>query len=124
MKTIFRQSRFWFLCSFIFPLIFVVAGCHTTKKVDWNGRVGNFTFDQAVAELGPPDKQAKTSDGTTVADWIEHRNGGSSFSLGTGFYSGHSGVAIGHTVGSGYQDRVTRLTFGQDSKLVSWSKNY
>ena len=79
---------------------------------------------QAVAELGPPDKQAKTSDGTTVADWIEHRNGGSSFSLGTGFYSGHSGVAIGHTVGSGYQDRVTRLTFGQDSKLVSWSKNY
>ena len=124
MKTIFRASRFWFLCCVISLLTVVVAGCGTTKKVDWNGRMGNYTFDQAVAELGPPDKQAKTSDGRTVADWIEHRNGGASFTLGTGFYSPHTGVAVGHTVGSGYQELVTRLTFGLDGKLVSWSKNY
>ena len=124
MKTFFRQNRLGFLCLVISWFALVVAGCHTTKKVDWNSRVGNFTYDQAVAELGPPDKQAKTSDGKTVADWIEHRHGGASFSFGTGFYSRHSGVAVGQTVGSGYPDTVTRLTFGQDGKLVSWSKNY
>jgi hypothetical protein len=38
-----------------------IAGCQTTKPVDWNSRIGNYTFDQAVTELGPPDKQASTA---------------------------------------------------------------
>ena len=100
MRTILLQSRPWLRWCVVFFLTLVVAACHTTKKVDWNARVGNYTFDQAVVELGPPDKQAKTSDGSTVADWIEHRNGGASFTLGTGFYSRHSAVGIGHTVGT------------------------
>ena len=54
------------------------AGCATTKPIDWNSRVGSYTFDQAVTELGPPDKQAKLSDGKTVAQWITHREGGTS----------------------------------------------
>ena len=124
MKTNLRQNRTWCFGFVVSLLAFLVAGCHTTKKVDWNAGVGNYTFDQAVVELGPPDKQAKTTDGTTVADWIEHRNGGASFTLGTGFYSRHSAVGIGHTVGSGYQEVVTRLTFGLDGKLISWSKSY
>src|SRR5690349_16470655 len=65
--------------------VLALIGCSTTKKVDWNSRIGICTFDQAVQEMGPPDKQAKTSDGRTVADWISHTSGGSSFSLGTGF---------------------------------------
>ena len=59
------------------------AGCATTKPIDWNSRIGSYTFDQAVSELGPPDKQAKLSDGKTVAQWITHREGGTSFSVGT-----------------------------------------
>jgi len=100
-----------------------LAGCATTKKVDWNSRVGNFTYDQAVTEMGPPDKQAMTSEGKTVAEWVSPSSGGSSISLGTGFYGGHGGVAVGQTVGTGYQKQVTRLTFGVDGKLISWSKN-
>ena len=102
-------------------LAILVSGCASTKKTDWNSRVGNYTFDQAVADMGPPDKQAKTSDGNTVAEWITHRSGGSSISFGTGFYGSHSAVGVGHTVGSGHKDYSTRLTFDSDGKLVSWS---
>src|SRR3990172_9124999 len=48
------------------------VGC-ATRKMDWAGRVGSYTFDQAVLELGPPDKQAKLTDGTTVAEWLTRR---------------------------------------------------
>ena len=101
-----------------------IVGCQTTKPVDWNSRIGNYTFDQAVTELGPPDKQAKLSDGKTVAEWITHRNGGSGLSVGTGFYGGGVGVGMSHSVGQGYRDRVLNLTFDADNKLGSWSKNY
>jgi len=100
------------------------AGCKSTPKVDWNSRVGNFTFDQAVTELGPPDKATKLTDGSTVADWVKRSSGGVSFGVGTGFSSGHSAVGVGQSVGSNFPDKVLRLTFGPDNKLVRWSKNY
>jgi hypothetical protein len=103
----------------------VFAGCKTRPKVDWNSRVGNYTYDQAVSELGPPDKSAKLSDGKTVAEWISHSHrGGFSFGVGTGFYGGHSSVGVGQSIGTGYGDKVLRLTFGLDNKLLSWSGNY
>jgi hypothetical protein len=105
-------------------LSFVCAGCKTTPKVDWNSRVGNYTYDQAVAELGPPDKTATLSDGKTVAEWITHRSGGSGLSVGTGFYGSRTGVGVSQSMGSGYSDRILRLTFGPDKNLVSWTKNY
>jgi len=98
----------------------VLCGCRSTPKVDWNQRIGNYTYDQAVAELGPPDKTAKLSDGATVADWITHRHGGGvSFGVGTGFYGGGSAVGTGVGTSTGYPDRVLRLSFGVDGKLQS-----
>jgi len=105
-------------------MVAFIVGCATTRPIDWNGRVGIYTFDQAVTELGPPDKQAKLSDGKTVAEWITHRNGGSSFSVGTGFYGGNTGFGVGQTVGTGYSDRVLQLTFGTNNVLSAWSRNY
>jgi hypothetical protein len=108
---------------------FVVAGCKssTKPKIDWNARVGNYTYDQAVTEMGPPDKSAKLSDGKTVAEWIKRdRRGGVSIGLGTGGYLG-GGTAVGGGVGTstgGYRERILQLTFGADGKLLSWSKNY
>jgi hypothetical protein len=98
------------------------AGCATTKKADWNSRIGNFTYDQAVAELGPPDKSAKLSDGSSVAEWIWRRSGGGAFSIGTGVYGRHTAVAVGQTIGSGYGERILRLTFGPDGKLTGWNQ--
>ena len=102
----------------------LMVGCKTTKPIDWNSRVGTYTFDQAVTELGPPDKQTTLSDGKLVAQWITHRNGGTSFGLGTGFYTGGVGVGVGQSVGSGYKDRILTLTFGTNHVLAAWSKNY
>lgn len=113
----------------IFALLFLalalIAGCSTTPKVDWNTRVNSgYTFDQAVTELGPPDKQAKLSDGKTVAEWVKRSNGGGGLSIGTGFYSGGVGVGVAQGVGSGSKDKVLKLIFSPENKLVSWSKNY
>ncbi|MSU59083.1 MAG: hypothetical protein EXS35_13100 [Pedosphaera sp.] len=124
MKTRFEFPFARTLCGVLALLTLLLAGCKSTPKVDWNSRVGSYTFDQAVTELGPPDKQAKTSDGKTVAEWISRRSGGGSFSIGTGFYGSHSAVGLGTTTGTGHPDRVLRLTFGPDGKLLYWSKNY
>ena len=113
-----------FIALFVL-LSFVCAGCSSTPKVDWNSRIGNYTYDQAVTDLGPPDKTAKLSDGKTVADWIQHRHGGGlSFGVGTGFIGGNTAVGTGVGTSTGYSDRVLRLTFGPDGKLLEFYKNY
>jgi hypothetical protein len=115
--------RLSFLAVLVLAMALIV-GCKTTKPIDWNSRVGTYTFDQAVTDMGPPDKQTTLSDGKLVAQWITHRNGGSSFSVGTGFFTGPVGVGVGQTTGSAYPDKILTLTFGADGKLVAWSKNY
>jgi len=109
----------------VFGLVFV--GCSSTKpKVDWNARVGNFTYDQAIIELGPPDKSAKFNDGKTMASWIVgHRTGGTGLSVGTGFYGGGAGIGVSQSIGSSSSyDRVLTLTFDKDGKLEAYKKNY
>ncbi|HTQ52466.1 MAG TPA: hypothetical protein VMJ12_17295 [Candidatus Acidoferrales bacterium] len=121
--TIYRLAKLSFLTILSLAAALIV-GCETTKPIDWNSRVGTYTFDQAVTEMGPPDKQTALSDGKLVAQWITHRYGGSSFSVGTGFYTGPVGVGVGQTTGSAYPDRILTLTFGTNLVLVAYSKNY
>ena len=103
----------------------LLAGCATTK-IDWSARVGNYTFDQAVLELGPPDKQARLENGTVVADWLTHRGHRAVYSPPPIYpYSG-SGYDGPYYFG-GYADSYSpdyflRLTFGPDRKLSSWKK--
>lgn len=105
-----------------------IAGCKTTPPVDWNARVSNYTYDQAVTELGPPDKQASLTDGQTVAKWVTHRSGGTSIGVGTGFFSGGYGggsaVGVGMGQNIGNPDRILTLTFSTNKVLSAWSKNY
>jgi len=102
----------------------LLPGCKSTPRVDWNTRIGTYTFDRAVTELGPPDKSAKLSDGKTVAEWVKHARSGLSFGLGTGYAGGSTGVGVGAGTSTGYGEHVLELTFGPDGKLVSWSRNY
>jgi hypothetical protein len=111
------------LLAILFVVAAVLAGCKTTPPVDWNSRVGTYTFDQAVTDLGPPDKQARLSDGKTVVEWITHRSGGSGLSVGTGFGMGGVGLGVSQSVGSGYRDKILTLTFGTNSVLAAWSKH-
>ena len=122
MKTN-RVVTFSFLTILALAAAFVI-GCKTSPPIDWNSRIGTYTFDQAVSDLGPPDKQTTLSDGKLVAQWITHRYGGSSFTVGTGFYTGPAGVGVGQTTGSAYPDRILTLTFGTNQVLAAFSKSY
>ena len=107
--------------SFVAAVI-LFAGCATTR-VDWNVRLGKYTFDQSVAELGPPDKQAKLSDGRTVAEWVTRYNSGPTVSVGTGFYRYPGSIGVVQTYpGNTYESKL-RLTFNTNSVLEKWLKD-
>ena len=99
----------------------VGAGCQTMQQVDWEGRIGQFTYEQAVAELGQPTGETKLPGGMRRAEWITN-----------------TGISTGRVlVGAGYQrrtmsvvpmdpteihrlrDRYLRLTFDKAGRLVA-----
>jgi hypothetical protein len=96
----------------------VGTGCASKPKVDWNTRVGSYTFDDAVREFGPPDKDATLTDGNRITEWFVKEKGGMSVSFGLGSYGAHSAAGVGQTVGNIGGGRVfRRLTFGPEGKL-------
>jgi len=104
----------------VWLVVFAVMGC-ATNKINWNDRIGTYTYDQAVLELGPPDKQEKLTDGTVVAEWLTQR-GRTAFVGGGGYgYAGGRGY-YGPSYIQGAPDYFVRLTFGAEGKLVSWKR--
>ena len=66
-----RLSRYgggWVVAGWLVLL----TGC-ATPRIDWQARVGHYTYDQAILELGPPEKSATLTDGSVVADWLTQR---------------------------------------------------
>ena len=108
----------------ILKISFVVlfAGCASKPKADWNTRVGTFTYDQAVLELGPPSAQTRLEDGTTVAEWFLSHGSQFSFGVGTGFYGSSGGVGVGQSVTTTPPGNYLRLVFGPDGILKRWEK--
>ena len=98
--------------------LLLVFGC-SSGKTDWPARVGNYHYDSAVKEMGPPDKTETLSDGSRVADWFVTRRGGMTVSLGLASFGGNTAVGTGTTLGTVGARPTLRLTFGADGKLVS-----
>ena len=100
----------------------LLGGC-ATRKIDWSARVGTYTFDQAVVEIGPPEKQAKLTDDTLVAEWLTRRGYRQVYATG-GFYgSPYGAMAYPPPVVDTYSpDYFLRLTFGPDGRLLTWKK--
>lgn len=103
-----------------------LTGC-ASHKVDWAARVGTYTSDDAIRELGPPDKSAKLTDGSTVSDWMTGRGmqtatmyGGAWRSRGRYGWGGPGYVVMDPAT----PDRWLRLTFDPQGKLASWEKVY
>jgi hypothetical protein len=99
----------------------LIAGC-ATYQATWDKRVGVFTYDQAVTELGPPDKQAKLTDGQTLAEWISRFNNPGTTGVGNGFYGGTTGVGLMQTAPA-YRESTLRLTFNTNHVLSAWSSH-
>ena len=119
MKTLCRTSAF-FSSAVLSSLL--LSGCASTPRVNWDARIGNFNYDQAVVEMGPPDKSTKLTDGSTVAEWFIKHASSVSFGFGTGFYSGGSSVGVGQTIGTAPSGEYLRLSFGADGKLTKWDR--
>ena len=112
-------------------LAVLLVGCATTPKIDWAARVGNYTYDQTVLELGPPDRWAKLQDGTTVAEWLTDRGVTyvhANFAYGYPYPYWGWGAPL-YPYGAFYPaftetspDYYLRLTFDPEGKLVAWKK--
>ncbi|MGV3771878.1 MAG: hypothetical protein ACO1QB_03190 [Verrucomicrobiales bacterium] len=95
-------------------LLIGMGGCATGPKVDWEGRIGAYSYDQAVIELGPPDKVADLSDGSRVAEWLTSRggSGGGTFVM-TGRFAHHYSDFPS-------PDYFLRLSFDPQGKLTNY----
>jgi hypothetical protein len=101
------------------------AGC-ATHRIDWQSRIGNYTYDQALTELGPPDKSAKLTDGSVVADWLTQHSQVFLAPGATTFYPygpGGIGMVGSQATAINTPDYYLRLTFDPAGKLKTW-KNF
>jgi hypothetical protein len=103
-------------------LVMVNPGCASTPKPDWDQRVGNYTYDDAVRELGPPVGSTRLDDGTTVAEWFLKYGAQMSFGFGASSYGGGGGVGVGQSVTTPPKGHYLRLTFDSGGKLQRWEK--
>ena len=109
----------------LFPalLVLLCAGCATRPRIDWTARIGTYTFDDAVIELGPPDRQAGLQNGTVVAEWLTQRPYAYTYpSVGYPWYTGPFATPFYYTETGYSPGYYLRLVFGPDHKLQSWKK--
>lgn len=104
------------LCA-LFLALGLFTGCQT-NKIDWTSRIGTYTFDDAVKEMGPPDKTATLTDGTQVCEWLTYRGSDG----GTVITSGYYGLYASSIAGS--PDAYLRLTFNPEKKLTEAKRLY
>jgi hypothetical protein len=119
MKTAFSVPGSWLRLMACLCVTLWLTGC-ATQRVDWVARIGHYTYEQAVLDMGPPDKQAKLADGTIVAEWLT--DSGSTYVSGAPgpygpFYPGYVST---YTIPS----RFVRLTFDPNGQLSAWKRGY
>ena len=95
----------------------LLAGCANFKKVDWSQRVGAYSLDDAIIEMGPPDSSAKLSDQSTVAQWMTQKG----YARGS-VVDNVSGTFVYMHDEPPAPSRFIRLTFGPDGKLRTWKE--
>lgn len=100
-----------FQLALLASLTLLLASCSTVPKIDWDSRVGSYTFDAAVKEMGPPEKSAPLTDGSRVADWLIFRGRDNPT-----YHSFPDGRVI-RTDGVRDPDRLLRLTVAPDGRL-------
>ena len=111
-------------------LLFLAASCVygpriTVEDSEWGARIGEYTYQDALAELGEPQMIGESSEGK-VAEWVLRQS--IPFSIGFGFggvgYGHHSstGVGVGTSVSPPPSGEYLRLRFDRDGRLAEWTK--
>ena len=107
----------WAWLSFI-ALVFMAGSCASSQKakingIDWGGRIGTYTYEEALAELGEPNVMSETNEGR-IAEWMLRRSPMVSFGVGIG----GPGVGVGTSVSPPPSGEYLRLRFDKDGKLT------
>lgn len=101
------------------------AGCRTTPKINWDARIGAYSYEQAVMDYGPPNQETTLPDGIRVAQWVTGRvSNSTALPVGGGYWGPWGGwYAPGPVfVNSSITQYCLRLTFGADGQLKAWKK--
>jgi hypothetical protein len=104
-------------------LALLVTAC-ASPQVNWSGRVGSYTYDQAVQELGRPQTVQPAPGGGHIAEWLTER--GTPRRIGYGLGGGYANPDLGigePRVVEDYPatpDKFLHLEFGADGKLAAW----
>lgn len=123
------------LVLLLLSIVVGLAGCSSSPKprlsksearaINWGERVGSYTYDQAIADLGHPIVTGESAAGRT-AEWALRSSPRISFGLGVGggSYGPHTGIGAGagSTVSPPPHGENLRLTFDPDGKLKEWTK--
>jgi hypothetical protein len=111
-------------------LVFLTGSCASgpktnIKEIDWGGRIGTYTYEEALAELGEPDVIGETSEGM-IAEWVVRRSPMVSFGFGfgSGGYGLHTGagVGVGTSVSPPPSGEYLHMRFDKNGKLAEWTR--
>lgn len=98
----------------------IIAGC-ATAQINWDARVGQFSYDDAVRELGKPDRQETLANGRTMAEWVSrYPVGNAPPDLNNSYYSRSPSFGPSPLE---YRESTLQLTFGTNHVLAAWSKD-
>ena len=109
-------------------LLVWAAGCTTASPlVNWDRRIGNYTYNLALVDLGVPVRSSTLPDESMVADWLTHRNKpGTPDTTNLETESGYVPPPFWNNPfpngGSDRPNQYLRLTFGPDQKLTGWRR--
>ena len=117
MNTLFRRASLWLLVSLAF-------GCASTRPVDWDSRIGTYTFQQAQAELGAPTQVLRFNDATFLAEWSREESVTPVASASPGGYGSrrHWMDRQGMEALSQSSIQYLHLTFSAEDRLLKWDQ--
>lgn len=101
-----------------------LAGCSTTSSVSWDKQIGVYSWDDALADLGPPDQVDDQPGGVKMAVWSKERSVGITPTADAPPYVLRETLSAGPAYGSTAPAKVLRLSFTPDGKLFDWERNY
>jgi hypothetical protein len=111
-------------------LALLTGGCASgpkadIKNIDWGSRIGTYTYEEALAELGEPNVVGETGEGM-YAEWVLRQSPMVSFGFGFGGvgYGHHSssGVGVGTSVSPPPSGEYLHLKFDRDGYLTEWTR--
>jgi hypothetical protein len=92
-------------------------------KIDWNSRIGSYSFDDMVSDYGQPWKDHTEPDGTRIAVWPAVLEKNSEWEFHT--HHGHAEIdRVTLEKPNVYYQAFYWMTFDSRGLLQSWEKRY